>query len=38
MECMVALRHHARTDQNPANLMLLVHDTPMIIKGVVEGV
>lgn len=35
MECMEALRHHARAEQKP---MLLVRVTPMDIKGVVEEV
>jgi len=39
MECMEALHHHAHADQKLANLMmLLVHVTPMVIKGVVEEV
>lgn len=39
MECMQALRHHAHAEQKPANLMMmLVHVTPMDIKGVVEEV
>lgn len=36
---MQALHHHAHAEQKPANLMMmLVHDTPMDIKGVVEEV
>lgn len=36
---MQALRHHAHAEQKPANLMMmLVHVTPMDIKGVVEEV
>lgn len=38
MECMEALRHRAHADQKAANLMMQVHVTPMVIKGVVEEV